>query len=446
MLSDLSSTVVVSNPLPPPWASPGPTSKADTSFGVAVADAVEAQNADASIAETPVAATRPEVAIPDNGKQVPPPGMNLPPEHIAAVSSTLTLMPQDFSLPGQESPVGQDDEDVVAPFEELGPDSVMSLPFDTMAWTAVTPTPLPQPEVPMPLPVAPDSALAVVAQGSNEPGMVAVQLPTVVEQEATLAVPKWLAAVTSSPSGTAFADQLLQDAPDTLVTTATGETGATLDGSADARSEPDASPGLLFPAQALSQGDNPDELSDFALSVEIVNSPSEPSSTPDSSPASAVLGAPMPSGEVGKSTPLTLILDAEVGSEPWLRELGQQVVWQAGAEIQNARIRLNPEDLGPIEVEVRIVDSRTEVHFIAAHPSTREALEQGLGRLREQLDSAGLSLSAASVGDGHVGRDAEKGQDPHFGQPLTPWQANAIEGAELPQALIVRKGLIDEYA
>jgi flagellar hook-length control protein FliK len=139
-------------------------------------------------------------------------------------------------------------------------------------------------------------------------------------------------------------------------------------------------------------------------------------------------------------------LAAPVASEPWFRELGQQVLWQAGNDIQQARLRLNPEDLGPIDVEVRVQESGTEVHFVALHPQTREALEQGLGRLREQLDAAGLNLSAASVGDGQLGRDAREGQDARASTAQPRWRTDGAEPSEVIVTLPTRSGLIDEYA
>ena len=60
-------------------------------------------------------------------------------------------------------------------------------------------------------------------------------------------------------------------------------------------------------------------------------------------------------------------------------------------------MRLNPPELGHLEVKVAVNDEHTFVSITASNAQSREVLEQHLGRLRSLLDDAGLSLADAEV-------------------------------------------------
>jgi hypothetical protein len=61
------------------------------------------------------------------------------------------------------------------------------------------------------------------------------------------------------------------------------------------------------------------------------------------------------------------------------------------------RLRLNPPELGHIEVKVTVSDEQTFVSITASNSLSRDVLEQHLGRLRSLLDGAGLNLADAQV-------------------------------------------------
>lgn len=61
------------------------------------------------------------------------------------------------------------------------------------------------------------------------------------------------------------------------------------------------------------------------------------------------------------------------------------------------RLRLNPPELGHLDIKVSVKDEQTFVSIAANNSSTREVLEQHIGRLRTLLDAAGLDLMGAEV-------------------------------------------------
>ena len=67
--------------------------------------------------------------------------------------------------------------------------------------------------------------------------------------------------------------------------------------------------------------------------------------------------------------------------------------------IQQAALKLNPANLGPVEVRINMHNEQANITFIAHNAATRDALEQALPRLRESFSENGLELTDAEVSD-----------------------------------------------
>lgn len=117
-----------------------------------------------------------------------------------------------------------------------------------------------------------------------------------------------------------------------------------------------------------------------------------------SSDLASVLALPMPATAALPATTHQLQLQPPVGSQDFASELGQQVAWLGGQDIKQARIRLNPEDLGPLDVKVSVMHGRVDVVFNAQHPAAVTAVQQSLSQLGQMLNQQGLSLGHAEVG------------------------------------------------
>jgi flagellar hook-length control protein FliK len=67
--------------------------------------------------------------------------------------------------------------------------------------------------------------------------------------------------------------------------------------------------------------------------------------------------------------------------------------------IQHAALKLNPANLGPVEVRLNMHNEQANITFIAHNAATRDALEQALPKLRESFLENGLELTDADVSD-----------------------------------------------
>ena len=103
--------------------------------------------------------------------------------------------------------------------------------------------------------------------------------------------------------------------------------------------------------------------------------------------------------KVIKADSPTLDIQPSLQSKAWSRVLSSRVVWMAKEGIQQASLKLNPANLGPVEVKISMNNdtNTTNVTFIAQHAATRDALEQSLPRLRESFAENGLELANADV-------------------------------------------------
>jgi len=134
-----------------------------------------------------------------------------------------------------------------------------------------------------------------------------------------------------------------------------------------------------------------------------------------------------------------LVVAAHVGTQSWPDELAAKATFVHERGLQSASLRLSPEHLGPMEIQITVQDDKASVWFGAAHAETRTALEQALPRLRELLGSQGLSLSDAGV-------FREPPRDQARAYAATSVDGVASETEERDIVVRKRNGLLDTYA
>lgn len=132
----------------------------------------------------------------------------------------------------------------------------------------------------------------------------------------------------------------------------------------------------------------------------------------------------------------------------WNRALGQQLQWMVGQRLQEAEIKLNPPQLGPLEIKISMQHDQANVSFLSHHGQVREAVEQAIPRLREMLAEQGVGL-----GDVNVSEQSLAEQE-HRSEQSAPWGRRAggtgDEGAgdtlSEPVPRLIALGLLDVFA
>jgi flagellar hook-length control protein FliK len=91
-------------------------------------------------------------------------------------------------------------------------------------------------------------------------------------------------------------------------------------------------------------------------------------------------------------------IPGRVGEPGWGNAFSQRVSWMVGQQIQSAEFRVEPPQLGPIEVRLSIANDQASLTFAAPHAGARDAIQASLPRLQEILLESGVSLGNVFVG------------------------------------------------
>jgi len=135
-----------------------------------------------------------------------------------------------------------------------------------------------------------------------------------------------------------------------------------------------------------------------------------------------------------------------VGGQNWGDALGQRIMMMKGQGIDRAEIKLNPPNLGPLEIRVAVTQEQTSLVLSSQHALTRDALEQALPRLRDMLQDKGLEMGDAEVNDGREEPSAEQDKEGRRGAEGNGRRdADAAVRGETNPAEAVRVSLLDEY-
>ena len=130
-----------------------------------------------------------------------------------------------------------------------------------------------------------------------------------------------------------------------------------------------------------------------------------------------------------------------VGAQGWSEEIGTHLAIMATNGREAASLRLSPEHLGPLEIQISVKDGQANVVFGASNPETRNALEQSLPRLREMFAAQGLTL-----GNANVSRDPPR--DSHKPSPFASGSRGSSDASadlSVKAVTLSRMGLVDTY-
>lgn len=97
--------------------------------------------------------------------------------------------------------------------------------------------------------------------------------------------------------------------------------------------------------------------------------------------------------------PAQVVINTPVTHDDWGDEFGQKITWLASSKEQSAELHLNPPQLGPMDVVIKVSGDQATALFSSPHAAVREAIEQALPKLREMMADSGIMLGNASVND-----------------------------------------------
>ncbi|WP_417542747.1 flagellar hook-length control protein FliK [Methylophaga thalassica] len=133
---------------------------------------------------------------------------------------------------------------------------------------------------------------------------------------------------------------------------------------------------------------------DKTIQERIVGSTSATATSVNTSATSSQTG----STSTPSTSAVSLPVQPNIQSSAWSQVMNSRVIWMAKEGIQQAELKMNPANLGPVEVKLHVQNDQASVTFLAQHSTTRDALEQALPKLRDSFAENGIQLTHAEVG------------------------------------------------
>ena len=155
---------------------------------------------------------------------------------------------------------------------------------------------------------------------------------------------------------------------------------------------------------------------------------------------------PLLTAAAANASPLTI--NTPVNQPAWGDEFGQKIIWMANQRNQSAELHLNPPQLGPLEVVLKMNGDQATAMFTSPHAAVREAIEQAIPKLREMLADNGITLGQAMVSD-HTAKNGQNNAPRNPPGRLLAEESNGGDGnlQELRVTGISRhNGMVDTFA
>jgi len=133
----------------------------------------------------------------------------------------------------------------------------------------------------------------------------------------------------------------------------------------------------------------------------LINSrePNLPTSLAPSANTSTPMSAPIP----------TYSITPSVSQSGWDAAINQRIVWMASQNIQSATLNINPEHLGPLQIQIQVDNNQqANIQFFSAQPEVRLALQNSLPMLSEMFEQTGIQLGQSNVSSQSSGSNQEQ--------------------------------------
>ncbi|HEC28921.1 MAG TPA: flagellar hook-length control protein FliK [Gammaproteobacteria bacterium] len=100
-----------------------------------------------------------------------------------------------------------------------------------------------------------------------------------------------------------------------------------------------------------------------------------------------------------KQTAESFQLKQHVSQPGWKQEFGERMMMMTRDGVQSATLRLNPANLGSIEVKISIQNDHANITFTTHQGAVKDMIDATLPRLRDMMQDSGVKLENASVSD-----------------------------------------------
>lgn len=189
------------------------------------------------------------------------------------------------------------------------------------------------------------------------------------------------------------------------------------------------------------------------------NRPVTAGQSQNSNPAAMLVNGLAPFTPASPDSPILvrpLQVMAPVGQGEWTQQFNDQVLWLGSQQIKSAAIKVTPAELGPVEVNIKVINDKATIQFHSHSGQVRELIEQAMPKLREMMHDQGIQLADVDVQDNSQQQAMRKQSEQQQGNKEGQAAFNPLEGEEgyeqQNEALVsevvqrVQQGLVDFFA
>lgn len=160
------------------------------------------------------------------------------------------------------------------------------------------------------------------------------------------------------------------------------------------------------------QTDLTSTLTDKLFTTNLTNTPSEMALSIDLNSQSSLFNPPT---STANPTTLNLNLPMPMDISKWQASLNEQICLISRQGIQNAEIKLNPQELGSLHIKLAMINDKIDLHMAVAHNMVKGVLESALPMLRTSLEQQGITLQHTNISDFSMMNDSK--QSSSYQQP-----------------------------
>lgn len=142
---------------------------------------------------------------------------------------------------------------------------------------------------------------------------------------------------------------------------------------------------------------------------------------------------------------MTMPAGVKPGMPAWNQAVNNRVMMLSSQNGRFAEIQLDPPELGSLQVKLQVKNEQVSVVFSTPHAVVKDALEQGMPRLKEMFEQQGMSLADSSVED--QGQERHSDGDDERGYGGSQLAGSEASESESPSAAVGDAvSLVDYYA
>lgn len=140
--------------------------------------------------------------------------------------------------------------------------------------------------------------------------------------------------------------------------------------------------------------------------------------------------------------PNTMELTQNLADPDWGDHFNQQILWLGQQKIKAVIIKINPQELGPLEVSVNVKKDDATVNITLQRAQIHEVIENAIPRLREMMAEQGLNLIQVNIESNQQRQNSQQWHN----TLLENIDTNEVEASEEPIKIIESRNLVDYFA